>query len=462
MGKIFQSDTTAWSAWTRAIEGRLGDPASPFIVQANTVLRPLQLSPDASSEPLNVFRKLLLADSLPSYTQANKNTYVGTGSRASDAFEDFLETLNVIVRSRHPEIDQKAVEKLQKRFNKAAKELRDFLKDARQDWTKAKSKDPGLARQVWEEEYGYRDLHDEVERARDEAYGLYLKAAAPYPDLNRVAKALGLIRDTRQFIRLPMDASELPLGADAWSEFRKTYIDADFPAFLNTTTNDSILINESSSSSTSFESRWSGSASLGYGFFSFGGGASGGTLDKHLRDDAQSVLFKFKNLNRFAINRGPWFSETILRMHCTDVDADDYWGPRGALNLVPLELVFGRGLSVEISTLQRSADEFKNWYTASGSAGFSFGPFSIGGSASSSQSFSNIQNQSSGTMIRIEDLSNTIYLVGVISLKTGDLLTANRDLVAPFLAEARNEALLADNEWETRFPDLAVQTARMR
>lgn len=443
MARIFQDDQKAWSAWTRTIEAKAGDPGAPYIVQANTILRPLQLSESANSQSLNTFRKLRLADAMPSYQKANQNTYISTGATVSNGYIDYLIALNQVLRSRYPNIDQREVERRLKKFNDKSKNYSEFLKDARRDWQRAKQADPSLSRQEWEEEYGYRDKNDYLFRARDEAYGEYLEAAAPYPDLDRVARALGLTREARQFIKLPMDESELS-DQGLWNEFLKTYIDADFNEFRNTETNDSISIEETSSSSTHYESRWSGSASFSYGFFSFGSSASGGTTENHLREDATRVTFKFKNLNKFPVTRGPWFSENLIRLHCRDVRTSDYWGPAGALNLIPQELIFGRGLSVEIETSQRSFDEFRNWYSVSASAGYGFGPFRIGGRGAYSQSVANVQNQSNGTTIRIEDRSNSIYIIGVVSLKVSDLIQLYYEDLA---RTASRQAEEVDENW---------------
>lgn len=115
---------------------------------------------------------------MPSYTRTNQNTYVSTGATVSEGYIDYLIALNQVLRSRYPNIDEREVERRLRRFNRKSEDYRDFLKEVRRDWQRAKAAEPTLSRQEWEEEYGYRDKNDTSLRARDEAYGEYLEAAA--------------------------------------------------------------------------------------------------------------------------------------------------------------------------------------------------------------------------------------------------------------------------------------------
>lgn len=183
-------------------------------------------------------------------------------------------------------------------------------------------------------------------------------------------------------------------------------------------------------------------------FWSFGASAAGGTLDQHLRADASRFAVRFRRLNQYQVARKIWYNEGLIRTYCNEVDRNEYWGPRGLLNLIPEVVILGRNPTVEIDTSAATYSLFQNWYTAQASGGFSIGPFSIGGGGSSSSSFTDIRNASSGTTIRIEDQSNQIYVVAVISLRTSDLLDNPSLRIKPELIALDREIASEQDHWE--------------
>ncbi len=439
---IFAEDSRAWSLWTRSVELFAGDPKPPVIVQANSIMRPLYCA--TGTTQLNTFRKLLVGDSLPAYCPLNMGVYTGTSTRVSDGYDQYLQQLNGLLRRKYPDADEKVIERLLKRFRKAQERLQEFLEESRRRWKRAKEQDPSLSRQDWEVTTGYPYERQVREEAAADAWGEYRAEINAYPDLARVAKALRALYDPRARIPLPMAESEVG-DPHVWSDFLKTYLDGDIAAFLSTDNNSVLHIDQSTSTSTHFETRWSGSASVGYGFWGFGGGASGGTVDHHIRQESLAVRVSFRNLVKLPVVRGPWFDHGLVQAYHRLVDTAEYWGPSGVLSLVPQEVILGRGVSIDIDTRQTSYDYFRNWYQASASGGFSLGPFRFGASGASASDFQSIRNSSQGTTIRIEDTSNTIYVVGVVSLKINEL--SSLSLFRNYAAEDAREFALLDETW---------------
>ena len=259
--------------------------------------------------------------------------------------------------------------------------------------------------------------------------------------------------DARFFAKLPIDEDEAEDGAndpdakDGWAEFRKSVISVDVNDFMRNDAPDSVRIVEASSVSTTYESRWSASVNGGGLFWNFGASASGGTLDRQLREDASALTIGFKKLNAFQLVRHGWYDESLIRTYCREVKRDEFWGERGMLNLIPQDVILGRGVFIEIETAARSYSEFQNWFNVEGSGGFRIGSFSIGGGGSHSQHFSDIRNASSGTTIRIEDKSDQIYVIGSVSVRVSDLVDSPGFAVAPLIEEIDAELAAMDQQF---------------
>lgn len=227
---LFNTDEVAWSKWTQQFEARFGSGAiSPNIIQANTVFRPLSCRTQWPS--LNQFRRLLVADSIPSYSKANTGSFVATGSRVSDQYEQYLLQLNVNLRKHAAGLDQALADKKLKAYTRALDALRDFEDQARRAWERSVRTNPNKTRVQWEADYQYRDRKAPFVDVANNSYGDYLAIVAAYPPLFAVTKALRVFNDPKSFIKLPMDEGEAQEGAatqDAdqiWAEFHKSMID---------------------------------------------------------------------------------------------------------------------------------------------------------------------------------------------------------------------------------------------
>jgi hypothetical protein len=316
------------------------------------------------------------------------------------------------------------------------------VQTATADWVKKKAADPNLSRTTWDRNYGdlgYTPELNELQSDVNTAYGHYWTLANPYPELARVLKVMNDNNNNpANRISLPETDDDLS-DPDSWFSFLKTNMDVQ--DFFTRDAPQNIAIAQNSSISTDYESRWSAGGSVSYGFFSVGGSASGGSIERHLREGTQSLTFQFQRLVPMPILRGQWYDEGLMRLpYITYVDKSEYWSVTGQLPLVPSIALVGRGLKVSVATSSLAYDEFQSWHNSSGSAGFSFGPWSVGGGANSSTSSSSVTNTSTGTTISFTDNSNTPYVLAVLSLKMEDWL-GNASLYRQ-LAEAQVKELM--------------------
>jgi hypothetical protein len=417
---IFSTDETAWSALTKTFETVVQPSGDTLIVQAPTVFRPLSIA--GSVDPrLAMYLKLLVGDKIPNYGNKNKNSYLASGATVEDAYGQYLQALNVALTSRYAStIDQPEINRLRTRYNSALAALKSFVRMANEDWKQKKLANPTLTRPAWDDNYGDIGFTPEVKELQDDVnqcYGYWQAKANPYPELTRVLKAIfDYDNNPINRIQLPTTQDELSDPPESWQSFLKTNL--ELQDFFTVDAPQTIAVNQASSTSTSYESRWEASASVSYGFFSVGGSAGGGTIENHLRAGAQRLSFTFRRVVPVQILRGHWYDEGLLRLpYINYVDQTEYWSNTGQLPLIPTVALIGRGLQVSVDTDTRSYDEFQSWYHSGGSLGFSFGPWSVGGGANSSTSRSSVTNTSTGTTISFTDNSNTPYVLAVVSLK---------------------------------------------
>jgi hypothetical protein len=440
---IFERDDTAWSAWTKTIEQFAGDPGSPTIVQAPSILRPIDVRPGVHPK-LAWYRKYLVGDTIPVYAQLNSNAYIGPGKSMSLGYQQYLYELNreVIKRFVNPS-DAQSIDRAAKRYEAAQQALASFRRDANEDWRRKKQADPTLTREAWDENYGpmgYTAHLAGLQKQVTQRYGEYIVLATPYPQVMRVANALARMDvSVGSQIRLPTSQDDLTLGEEGWEACYKTNLEPgeDWDVFFGKDSPDVRQIDRNSVQSSYYNHRWSGGGSVSYGFFSVSGGASGGTVENHLRTDTQSVKFGFKRLVLATVTRGTWFDGGLVysRPYLDYVDKSAYWDATGTLNLIPVAVILGRGPTIEISTSKTAVDSYKNWRHVSGGGGFGIGSFRIGARGSSSTEWGSTSDTSTDTKIQLEDKSGQAYVIGVVSQKMDELAASPEPAIKAALAD---------------------------
>jgi hypothetical protein len=422
---IFETSDSAWSALTKQFEQMSGSPGTPLIVQSPTIFRPLTIT--GINPALALTRKLLLGDNQPAYHNLNQTAYTQSNKSVQKGYIQYLQTLLVEMTKRmSAPVDYDEIERLQKIYTKAQSALNIFVRDANADWALKKRNNPGLSRQTWDANYcpeGFTPKKTLLQKDTMAKYGALQSKQSAYPALTRVTTALfNCEMNAREIINLPLSEDDLALP-DTWTPFLRTNLEPGmkWEDFFNKDAPQTIEITSSSFHSEHYDSSWSAGGSFSYGFFSCGGSASGGHVEDHLRKGTQKLRFIFKRMIPVQIQRGAWYDEGLLSY--TDyVDKEEFWGPRGTLNLIPVSAVIGRGLTIEIETTSEAYDSFQDWRKASGNAGFSFGPWSVGAGANSSTNSSSVSDESTGTTLRFTDNSDQIYILSVISMKMDEYL----------------------------------------
>lgn len=425
---IFQTDDSSWSALTKQFEQIAGAPGSPYIVQAPTVFRPLSI---VGGDPtMALFRKFLLGNNQPGYHKLNPTTFVESAKSVQKGYVQYLETLqNALLKRVVVPIDYDEITRLRNLFSSAQAAMNLFRRNANADWKKKKLNTPALSRQEWDDNYcpeGYTPKITMLQQDVFVRYQAFKSKEAAYPDLSRVTAALfNCEMNAKEQIALPQSEDDLKVP-DSWEIFLRTSLDIGmkWDDFFGIDAPQTIEVRSNSSTSIHYDSSWSAGGSFSYGFFSCGGSASGGHVEDHLRAGTQSLRFNFKRMIPLTIRRGAWYDEGLLSPYMSYVDKDEYWGPAGTLNMIPNGAIIARGLTVEIDTSSAAYDAFRDWRRSSGSAGFSFGPWSVGGGANSSTNSSSVSDTSTGTTLRFADQSNQIYVLSVTSLKMDEYLNS--------------------------------------
>ena len=435
---VFLRDDDAWAAWTKAVEGFAGNPGAPAIVQSPTVLRPLSVTAAVDGR-LAYFRKLLVGDTVPVYGKLNPLAYTGlSGKSVGEGYKQYVQQLNAEVIKRFVNTsDQSKIELAKGKYEVNQRALTSFIRSANADWKQKKKNDPNLSRAQWDNEYGsmgFTPQRNILLSSSQQAYGEYRALSAPYPQVTRVAQALArLDYGASTQIQLPSSEDDISLGQDGWDYYFKTNIDLgfDWADFWKNDATDIRQVSQTSQTSSHYEHRWSAGGSVSYGFFSVGGSSSGGTIEDHLRAGTQNVRFGFKRLVLASVVRGTWFDNGLVSSlpYFDYVNKDDYWGVNGTIPLIPIAVIIGRGISVEITTSQVAYDSYQSWRQTSGSAGFSCGPWRVGGSGGSSTSWGSTTNTSNGSTIGIQDNSGQAYIVAVISQKMDDLVSQTNSYI---------------------------------
>jgi hypothetical protein len=414
---MFDTIDQAWSLYTRALEKFAGDPGGSQILQVNRLFTPVEFL--TKHKELNLYNKLMVANTLPNWHP----TYApSSGGIISEGYYRFLIALNATVIDSLPEASRKVLNTYFERTEKDRKKYEGYVTGVDSKWRKEKKEDPKLFRDEWERKFGYDTEMAMLRQTLDDSMGRYLIEANKNPAVLRVARAFGFFNAVNAQMRLP-EAEELadPVDKDSWGRYYKTFIDGDFSKFATEEFVKSVSFSEKTEHSVRYESSWRGSGSISYGFFnSIGGGASGGSVEEHVRKNTTSIEMSFKNLAPFTVRRSNWFDATLIREFHRRLDYDTFWGPSGVLHLIPTMLVFGRGLKATLALDNYTRDEFHTWREAHGDAGFNIGGWSIGGSVGSTSRSDQVDVKKEDGKVVFEDKTNNIYLVAVISERPGD------------------------------------------
>jgi hypothetical protein len=220
----------------------------------------------------------------------------------------------------------------------------------------------------------------------------------------------------KQRIHLPQNKDVLN-DPELWQEYYTSWVGDSIQDFLKESVPESQVINESSSLSTYFEQHWSASVSVSFlGLFRAGGAnADQVKIEQHIKTNMTYLDVHFTNVKTFPIERGEWFSGNALDRFAPIVDRTANFGPNGQLELIPQELLLGRGLSMFLYGDSQSLDYFYEHFHASADAGFFVGPWRIGGGGDYSMTKSETKIEKYSDKIFIQDLSGRAKVLAALS-----------------------------------------------
>jgi hypothetical protein len=181
----------------------------------------------------------------------------------------------------------------------------------------------------------------------------------------------------------------------------------------------SFAITNASSHQHIEDTAWAGSASYGFGFFSFGASASGGSHSVDTNSSDFKMEFSAKDFTVFNVTPGNWFNGTALKALQNGPFLPNgpvasglipLWGPKGVLNLMVNQIVVAYRPKVVGRMSQSDYSEVKTRFQAGG--GFSVGPFGFG--ASYSRNTSDVRFDDASRTFTAEDTSDVPQVVAVI------------------------------------------------
>lgn len=424
MAHIFENDgRDAWAALHKGILTSLAGDAEP----RGVVVQPLQVAEradwDTPNTLLNLYREQRIANQMPTW---NAVYVANAGINVPDEYQAFLDQLNSKIINDSGVTDKEKLKRINDERLAAQDKLQKNEYAINRQWDRYVANNrgrPPLTRPQWETDFGYaatrNNFRSEVDLATA-AYATEVKNAGG--DLLEVGRAISALSDPRQRIPLPQDENDAEQTSENWQYWYRAGLGDSLSNFLKDTYEVTIELTENSEKTNRFEERWSGGANVSYfGFFGVGGGASNETIKTHAESDTSSISISFKNIQSFVIDRGTWFKAGLISRF-RDRMPPGFWGEAGRLNLIPTSVVLVRGLKINVQTSSQVTDYFFNKRTAGGSAGFSIGPWRIGGNASRVSIEENYEMLRTTTGFTLEDLSGRAQVLAVTSIKNSDLL----------------------------------------
>lgn len=424
MANIFKNDGKgAWAALHNGIIAGLGGDKEP----TGVVVQPLQVAEradwDTQNSLLNMYREQRIANQAPTW---NALYVPSAGINVPDEYQAFLDQLNSKVITDAGAADPEKLKRLDAERKAAQDKLQKNEYFVNQQWDRYVANNrgkPPLTRLQWETDFGYsatRLTYQSEVNATMAAYMREVNTAGG--DLLELGRALSALSDPRQRIPLPQDEDDAKLSSDNWQYWYRAGLGDGINEFLSTSAPWDIELNEQSIKTTRFEERWSASVNASYfGFFGAGGGTSNETIKTHAEDETSGIKIHFENIQSFPVDRGQWFKAGLISRF-RDRMPKGFWGQSGRLNLIPTSVILVRGLKIEVTTSLTVTDYFFNKRSTSGSAGFSIGPWSFGGSGGRTTIEENYDMQRTGTGFTIEDKSGRAQVIAVWSIRNADLL----------------------------------------
>ncbi|WP_421249285.1 hypothetical protein [Aeromonas sp. 603359] len=426
MADLFKnSGKDAWAALHHAIVDRLGGSQE----LRGLLIQPLQVAEradwDTPNRLLNMYREQRIANQVPTW---NAIYIPNAGINVPGEYHAFLDQLNSKVIADAGVADPKKLERLDLERKAAQDKLQknEFFVNHQWDRYVANNRGkPPLTRSQWEVDFGYAAAKFGYQQEVNAAVANYLREVnTAGGDLLEVGRAIGAFTDPRQRIPLPQDEDDAMLPSDNWQYWYRGGLGDSIESFLATNSPSTITLEETSTRTTRFQERWSGSVNVSYfGVFGAGGGASNETIKTHAETDTSMISIHFANIQSFPVERGQWFMAGLISRF-RDRMPQGFWGQSGRLNLIPTSVILVRGVKIVVNTSSTVTDYFFSKRTAGGSAGFQIGPWRVGGGGSRTTIEESYEMRRTATGFELEDMSGRAQIIAVASIRNADLLAS--------------------------------------
>jgi hypothetical protein len=373
----FASKERAWNLYLSAIEGFFDDPG------LNLTIQPLAAAKQAdwdypNAKRFNTYKQWQIANQI--------FPWAGYGTELGKSFENQWELFLYKILS--------SVKPIEDRITPEDKKRMEELDDRRDDAFRRK-----------------RILEDRL----DKQYEEHVKKTSPtqrksksdflrdHPDFNEVQNLDGLIKDLNArvtAIRLKyadLSLIEINKAINEWntpdgkfklperledeedtgnhSLFSKQWIDGDIVRFKSETNTRTYVFDSQKVESSTVQTNWGGSLGIDLGFWGFGGGASGSTMENRSSTEITQLDMSFDNVQEFPIRRGRWFDIGLIEKYGKNLL--EFWGPSGSMNVIPVSVILVRGTQIKVTASSTYVSEFVKQFN--GSAGLRIGPFRIKG-----------------------------------------------------------------------------------
>ncbi|MHB8269660.1 hypothetical protein [Bradyrhizobium sp.] len=420
MGIFAEYGAPAWSRWFRYLETRIGNPGNASDLKVTALPVALNAAWDDPIKSLAAYEAYKWGDWMPSNSwlyHANASKRISTGYMyfLTDATTKRLAQSGMSNEVRTATQNAEAQVNFYRQFLIAKQEEAD---KAWLDYAATHPKPGRLTKVQFYDQYKWQLAIDTLIRKLSAAAKQYQALVANIGDADLVLLEDASTRwsNPKQRIHLPQNKDVLN-DPELWQEYYTSWIGDNIRDFLKESVPENQTINESSSASTYFEQQWSASVSVSFlGLFRAGGASAEQTkIEQHIRNNMTNLDVHFANVKTFPIERGEWFSGNALDRFAPIVDRTANFGPNGQLELIPQELLLGRGMSMFLYADSQSLDYFYEHFHASADAGFFVGPWRVGGGGDYSTTKSETKIEKYSDKIFIQDLSGRAKVMAVLS-----------------------------------------------
>lgn len=246
-----------------------------------------------------------------------------------------------------------------------------------------------------------------------------LSANIADPDIQMLKDAFIRFDNPKQQIRLP-PTREVLNNSDLWQTAYVSLVGNDLQKFLSETKTDDQDVQESSSTSETFEKVWHASVSVSFLGLFRAGGASAEQIQRetHIKNNATRLYVSFDNLDIFPIVRGEWFDQNVIDRFAPKLKPDvlkSIFGPNGQLEEIPQSLLIGRGMAFDVYADSQSLDYLYDHFEAGADAGIFIGWWRIGGEGGYSSTHEQTKIYKYQDHIRVVDLSGRAKVIAVLA-----------------------------------------------